>query len=216
MAVQNVKVEGSNGKLAAQEPERKKLIPPVPEKYNSTALILAKLSSVGVLSYLIQVWSGGILNMAVVALVLSILATELGYLDKDSLHKAGSFGFLMFVLMIFVFSGLAKATPAMLGSIVFPLVTIIVIGVIGMSVFALIAGKLLHISPYMAVATSLTSLYGFPPNYVLTDEAAKALAETPEEKEYLMNAMLPQMIVGGFVTVTITSVVIAGVFVNLL
>ncbi|QNK40112.1 hypothetical protein [Caproicibacter fermentans] len=216
VAVQNVKVEGSNGKLAAQEPERKKLIPPVPEKYNSTALILAKLSSVGVLSYLIQVWSGGILNMAVVALVLSILATELGYLDKDSLHKAGSFGFLMFVLMIFVFSGLAKATPAMLGSIVFPLVTIIVIGVIGMSVFALIAGKLLHISPYMAVATSLTSLYGFPPNYVLTDEAAKALAETPEEKEYLMNAMLPQMIVGGFVTVTITSVVIAGVFVNLL
>ncbi|WP_411676214.1 hypothetical protein [Caproicibacter sp.] len=215
-AVQNVKVEGSNGKLAAQEPERKKLIPPVPEKYNSTALILAKLSSVGVLSYLIQVWSGGVLNMAVVALVLSILATELGYLDKDSLHKAGSFGFLMFVLMIFVFSGLAKATPAMLGSIVLPLVTIIVIGVIGMSVFALIAGKLLHISPYMAVATSLTSLYGFPPNYVLTDEAAKALAETPEEKEYLMNAMLPQMIVGGFVTVTITSVVIAGVFVNLL
>ena len=31
-----------------------------------------------------------------------------------------------------------------------------------------------------------------------------------------MDLMLPQMIVGGFVTVTITSVVIAGIFVNLL
>lgn len=215
-AVQSVKVEGNNGKLVTEEAPRKKLISPVPDKYNSTAVILAKLSSVGVLSYLIQTWSGGVLNMAVVALVLSIIATELGYLDKDSLHKAGSFGFLMFVLMIFVFSGLAKATPAMLGSIVLPLVTIIVIGVAGMSVFALIAGKVLHISPYMAVATSLTALYGFPPNYVLTEEAAKALAETPEEKKYLMDAMLPQMIVGGFVTVTITSVVVAGVFINML
>ena len=215
-AVQSVEVEGLNGKLVTEEAPRKKLIPSVPDKYNSTAVILAKLSSVGVLAYLIQTWSGGALNMAVVALILSIIATELGYLDKDSLHKAGSFGFLMFVLMIFVFSGLAKATPAMLGSIVFPLVVIIVVGVIGMTIFALIAGKLLHISPYMAVATSLTALYGFPPNYVLTEEAAKALAETPEEKKYLMDAMLPQMIVGGFITVTITSVIIAGIFINLL
>lgn len=216
VAVQTAKVEGSNGKLATAEPEKKKLIPPVPEKYNGTALILAKLASIGVLAYLIQTWTHGVLNQAVVALILSVLATELGYLDKDSLHKAGSFGFLMFVLMIFVFSGLAKATPAMLGKIALPLVLIIVVGVIGMIIFALIAGKLLHISPYMAIATSLTALYGFPPNYVLTEEAAKALAETPEEKQYLMDAMLPQMIVGGFVTVTITSVVVAGIFINLL
>lgn len=216
VAVKTAKVESSNGKLATAEPEKKKLIPPVPEKYNGTALILAKLASIGVLAYLIQTWTHGVLNQAVVALILSVLATELGYLDKDSLHKAGSFGFLMFVLMIFVFSGLAKATPAMLGKIVMPLVLIIVVGVIGMTIFALIAGKLLHISPYMAVATSLTALYGFPPNYVLTEEAAKALADTPEEKQYLMDAMLPQMIVGGFVTVTITSVVVAGIFINLL
>ena len=216
IAVKTTKVESGNGKLVTAEPEKKKLIPPVPEKYNGTALILAKLASIGVLAYLIQTWTHGVLNQAVVALILSVLATELGYLDKDSLHKAGSFGFLMFVLMIFVFSGLAKATPAMLGKIVMPLVIIIVVGVVGMVIFALVASKLLHISPYMAVATSLTALYGFPPNYVLTEEAAKALAETPEEKQYLMDAMLPQMIVGGFVTVTITSVVVAGIFINLL
>lgn len=215
-AVQAVKVESGNGKLASSEAPRKKLIPPVPEKYNGTALILAKLASIGVLAYLVQTWTNGVLNQAVVALILSILATELGYLDKDSLHKANSFGFLMFVLMIFIFSGLSKATPAMLGKIVEPLVVIIVIGVIGMVIFALIGGKILHISPYMAIATSLTALYGFPPNYVLTEEASKALAETKEEKEYLMNAMLPQMIVGGFITVTITSVIIAGIFINLL
>ena len=39
-----------------------------------------------------------------------------------------------------------------------------------------------------------------------------ALAETPEEKEALMGHMFTPMIVGGFTTVTITSVIIAGVF----
>ena len=35
---------------------------------------------------------------------------------------------------------------------------------------------------------------------------------SPEEKEFLMSKMFPPMIVGGFTTVTITSVVIAGIF----
>ena len=38
------------------------------------------------------------------------------------------------------------------------------------------------------------------------------LAKTPEEKDYLMSKMFPAMIVGGFVTVTITSVILAGIF----
>ena len=41
------------------------------------------------------------------------------------------------------------------------------------------------------------------------------MAETPEEQEFLMGKMFPSMIIGGFVTVTITSVILAGFFVNL-
>ena len=37
-----------------------------------------------------------------------------------------------------------------------------------------------------------------------------------DRHQYLLDAMLPQMIVGGFVTVTITSVIIAGIFIGLL
>jgi hypothetical protein len=68
----------------------------------------------------------------------------------------------------------------------------------------------------MAFAVALTALYGFPPNYILTEEGAKAIAENQEEKDFLMGEMLPQMLVGGFTTVTIASVIIAGIFVNFL
>ncbi len=207
-------IDESAGNLAVEEKEKKKLIPPMPAKYSTTAFILAKLSAAAYLANRLSVLTG--LNQAVWALILGIVLTEIGFLDKDSLNKANSYGFLMFVLMIFVFSGLKDSTPAILLGALGPLVTIIVVGVTGMAITSIIAGKILGISWNMAFAVSLTALYGFPPNYILTEECVKALAETPEEHEYLMSKLLPMMIVGGFITVTITSVVIAGIFVKML
>lgn len=68
----------------------------------------------------------------------------------------------------------------------------------------------------MAFATSLTALYGFPADYILTLEVVKSLTDDPEEQEVLKDHMLPPMLVGGFVTVTIVSVVLAGIFVQLI
>lgn len=194
----------------------KRIIPATPEKYSTTALILAKLMLVAFIANRLSAFSGGKVNQAVITLILGIIFTEIGFLDKQSLQKAGSYGFLMFVLMIYVFDGLKSATPAMLMECIGPMLIIIVLGVLGMGILSILVGKLLGIEWEMAFATSLTALYGFPPNYILTEESVKALAETPEESKYLMDLMLPQMIVGGFVTVTITSVVVAGIFVNLL
>lgn len=136
--------------------------------------------------------------------------------QRKPLVRSGSFGWLMLSLMAYIFAQLAKATPEMLKEIAGPLVIIIVIGVAGMAVVSTIVGRLLGYSKAMAFALSLTALYGFPPNYILTEEAANALAESPEEKEFLMNQMLPKMLVGGFTTVTVVSVILAGFFAEML
>ena len=44
----------------------------------------------------------------------------------------------------------------------------------------------------------------------------QALGETEEEVQYLMSKMFPSMVVVGFITVTITSVFIAGIFAGML
>lgn len=207
-------VDGDTGNMEVEVVEKKKLIPPMPEKYSTNAFILGKLMFTAFIANRLGVLTG--LNQAVWALILGIVFTEIGFLDKDSLNKANSYGFLMFVLMIFVFAGLKDATPEILGEAIGPMAIIIVVGVVGMGITSLIAGKMLGVSLPMAFAVSLTALYGFPPNYILTEEASKALAETPDEQEFLMEQMLPMMIVGGFVTVTITSVVIAGIFIDFL
>lgn len=206
-------VDEDAGNMKVEVKEKKKLIPPMPEKYSTTAFILLKMMIAAYISNRLSKLTG--INQAVWALILGIVLTEIGFLDRDSLNKAKSYGFLMFLLMIFVFAGLKDATPQMLGEVIGPMAIIIFVGVTGLGILSVIAGKILGISWNMAFAVSLTALYGFPPNYILTEESVKALAQNPEEHQFLMSKMLPMMIVGGFITVTITSVVIAGFFVNL-
>ncbi|NLY46065.1 MAG: hypothetical protein GX053_08790 [Tissierella sp.] len=214
LATNVASVDEEIGNMRIQAVFKKKLIPPMPEKYTTTAFILGKLMFTAYIANRLGALTG--LNQAVWALILGIIFTEIGFLDQDSLNKAKSYGFLMFVLMIFVFAGLKDATPEILGEAIGPMALIIVVGVVGMGITSIIAGKILKVSIPMSIAVSLTALYGFPPNYILTEEAAKALAQTPDEREFLMERMLPMMIVGGFITVTITSVIIAGLFINLL
>lgn len=215
-------VDEANGKMAETGGTlKKKPFPRIPDKYYSVTYSLATICLIATLCIVVGNWTKSFMgayavNPAVLGLVFGIIATELGFLRSNILVQNGCFNFIMFIVMIFIFNGLNSASPTLLAGILGPMVLIIIVGVIGMVLFSYIVSKFLKISSYMAIAASLTALYGFPPNYVLTDECTTALAETAEEKKFLMNAMLPQMIVGGFVTVTITSVIIASLFIPLL
>lgn len=186
----------------------------LPAKYSTPFVILLKLGIVSYCALMLGMWTG--VSGAIWALILGVVFCTLGFLESDALHRANSYGIMIFALMMFIFDGLKDCTPQMLAGIVMPMIVLIVLGLIGMFVMAVIAAKILKLSPYMAFANCLTALYGFPFDAVITESTCDALAKTPEEKDYLMGKMFPSMIVGGFVTVTITSVFIAGIFSKML
>ena len=194
----------------ADDSDVKKLLPKLPDKWNSAVVMLGKLGFVA--------WIASQLGMhtpvsgVIWALVLGIAATTIGFLESNLLNRANSYWILMFALMMYVFDGLKNCTPAMLKTIIGPMVILIIIGVIGMAITVFIISKVLKISFPLAFANGLTALYGFPCDAIITEATCNALGQTEEEKSYLMSKMFPSMIVGGFVTVTITSVLIAGVF----
>lgn len=95
----------------------------------------------------------------------------------------------------------------MLVKLMVPMLVIIGVGVIGIYMFSFIAGKILKVSTNLAFATSLTALYGFG-DYILTTEIVRSLATNKEEEDVLYQHMVPPMLVGGFVSVTIVSVVL--------
>jgi hypothetical protein len=195
-----------------------KLFKNMPAKYNTEFFKFFRLALVAFLAYQVSTLLAPIVSISpfVLCLLFGVIATSVGFLEKQVLQKANGFGFAILGLMLFIFDGLKKATPSMMLEIIYPLIGTIVIGVIGMYIFSYIAGKLLKVSKEMAFAVSLTALYGFPADYIITAEVIKSLTEDEKEREILTNRMLPPMLVGGFITVTIVSVILAGIFVGFL
>lgn len=199
-----------------QSSEQPKLFRKIPTKYNTEYFKFFRLALVGLLAYGTSTALAPVVtvNALVLCLVFGVLASTFGFLERQSLQKANGFGFAIMGLMLFIFDGLKQASPEMLMRIIVPLVVSIVLAVIGMYIFSFIAGKVLKVSPNLAFAVSLTALYGFPADYILTNEVVKSSTADQKEREMLLSHMLPPMLVGGFISVTITSVILAGIFVN--
>ena len=213
------KIDEVNGKIVSEEVPRKKLIPALPAKWNSQVVMLGKLGLVCWLATLmakIPVPVIGNISGLVWGLILGIIFTSIGFLDENILTKANSYGIVMFALLMYMFNGLKDCTPEMLSNILFPMIALIVVGIIGMAIVVIVAAKILKLSFTMAMATALTALYGFPANAIITETTCNNLTDDADERAYLMGQMFAPMIVGGFTTVTITSVIIAGIFVGLL
>lgn len=195
-----------------------KLFKKLPEKYNTEYFKFFRLAVVAFLAYLVSTGLAPIIsiNAFVLCLLFGVIGKSIGFLEKQTLQKANGFGFAIMALMLFVFDGLKNATPSMMMEILYPLVVCIFLAVIGMYIFSFIAGKLLKVSKEMAFAVSLTALYGFPADYIITNEVVNSLTKNENEKEALLSHMLPPMLVGGFISVTIVSVILAGIFVQFL
>ncbi len=216
------------GKDAEAVGESKRKIPPLPAKYQTTFYHLAGIGLVGWLAYLTNLamvaglksinpeWSKFALHPLVICLIYGAIAAEIGLVERRAMAKAESLGFGLAVIMMLVMCMLNQSTPQDIILLLYPLFIIVAVGVAGLVIVSALVGKILGYSVPISVALSLTALYGFPPNYILTEEAAKGLAETDEERNFLMDRMLPKMLVGGFMTVTIGSVIMAGIFASML
>ncbi|MDY0257813.1 hypothetical protein [Gudongella oleilytica] len=214
----------NNGKASevetevAVEPkkERKKLIPPLSKDLQTTYILLAKLAIVAFVSFKLAALTNDVIHKYVMCLFVGVAAREIGFLEEAVMTKANSFGLAMVALMAVIFGNLAKATPEMLASILFPLIASLVLGVIGISIFSAIAGKLLGYSLEMSIAIGASALFGFPGTFIISNEVANANGKTEEERGAILHEIMPKMLVAGFVTVTIASVVLAGFMVKLI
>lgn len=202
-------------KEAAAEVEHR-LIPSIPKKYLSDNTYLLSMAILAFLAVVISNLTNGAIPKTIMCLFMGIIGGELGLVEAKPLQKSSASGFIMVAQLTYVFSGLSDATPQMVGSMIVPLLLAVITGVAGLGIVAIFLGTKMGYSKYMSFAIGLNALLGFPPNYIITNDVSTAIAETPEEKEFLMDKMLPDMLIAGFATVTIGSVILAGFFVKLL
>ncbi|MGI6604458.1 MAG: hypothetical protein ACOX2S_05335 [bacterium] len=190
-------------------------LPPLPKQYQTSFVLLAKLSIMAYISTLLAGLLNNAIHPLVMSLIVGIISREIGLLEDNIFQQANGLGLAMAGLLAVVFANLSSATPEMVLQLLAPLVGMLLLGVVGIAIFASLAGKILGYSPEMAMTIGLTALYGFPGTFILSHEAATAVAKNEEEKEAILHHILPKMLVAGFVTVTISSVILAGIFAKL-
>lgn len=90
----------------ADDSGTKKLIPPLPDKFNTPVFIIVKLA--------LSVWLSSIVGQLIPqiptivwCLIISVILTRIGFLDTSSMTRANTYTIFMFAAMLSVFSGLA-------------------------------------------------------------------------------------------------------------
>jgi hypothetical protein len=183
----------------------------LPAALRTTPGTLFLVGVVVLIATLINNVTDGILNTFVVALVFGIALRTFGIFKPSVLSGIDAFGLMMLSIMILVFGPLATVKPSDVASLALPLLLAFVFGIIGIILFASVVGKLVGYTLSMSIAIGLTALFGFPGTMILSQEAAKGAGETPEEVAAIEGDILPKMIVAGFATVTITSVIVTSI-----
>lgn len=188
----------------------------IADAYDTPAFMLFKVAIVTALAEWVATLFHGTVNQFIICLIFGVVAHQVGFLEDSVLEKAGVFHWLMYGLLAYIFSNLNIVKISMLSGILVPIVTLIFLGITGMFLASALLAKPLGFSREMAFASALTALFGFPADYIVTHEVANIMGSTGAEKKYLLDHMLPKMLVGGFATVSVASVVIASVFLKIL
>ena len=188
----------------------------MPSAFDKPSVYLAKLGLVATLSYYAARLTGGHIHYLVMCLILGTLFFALGFLDKGILAKTQSSGLIIFFVTIVIFTNLGATTPQQVLSVLPPLIWSAVLGVAGLCAAALLCSRLFRMPFTLAVSLGITCTFGIPTTMLISREVSEAMGETEAQRKALLNFLLPKMLVAGFVTVTITSVVLAGFVVNIL
>lgn len=183
----------------------------LPAAFHGTVGTLFAVGIAVLVAQLVNDLTNGALNTFVVCLILGVLLRWAGIFKPSVLGGIDAYGLMITAILIMIFGPLASMTIADLQALAAPLAVAFAVGVAGIVAGSALVGKLFGFSVPMSISIGLTAHYGFPGTLILSQEAAKAVGESEDEVRAIEAEILPRMIVAGFSTVTITSVVVTGI-----
>ncbi|WP_430786535.1 hypothetical protein VBD025_14065 [Virgibacillus flavescens] len=149
-------------------------------------------------------------------LAIGIGGLKLGLFETKSLEKANSFTITMVAIIFVVIGTMAGVTPQDVVSNLPSILLILGLGTAGILIGGYLTSKLVKWHPLKGMPVALTALFGFPGDYLLCEEVSRSVARNKKEEAIIFNELLSPMLIGGFTTVTIVSVIVAGLLIQTL
>lgn len=185
------------------------------KKYYGNFTNLAIAGTFVYLGSLIQQATG--VSLSIWCLLLGAIVSQLGLVPPRIMDEARASGLLNMAMFASIIPSLANIDIQQLGqlSIQTGVLFISTMVVLYIAFGVLPLWKIIG-SKNLALGVSAGQLLGFPATYLIANEIATAVAETEEEREFVMDFITPKFVVSGLATVTSFSILIAGIFEGLL
>lgn len=226
MALAVSKMNGEKNGVVAESAgtgKRRLRLPPLPKSWQSEYTILFKMALVAAIAYFVGEATAipgtmpkiHILTPTICYMVFGFFAAEIGFIEREPLEKSNSRGIIYLALLTIVLSTFVGVELQTLISTLIPAVTIILIGVAGIVIFAVITAKIVKISPWLAIAIGSTCYLGFPCSQIVVEETVRTSNFTDEEKAALNQAVIPKMVIG-YISASVLSLLSAGIMAPLI
>lgn len=198
---------------AEEEPAKRKSL--FPEKLMESHFFVLFLIFIG---SALAVWFGELtgISYSLFGLAIGIIGSAIGFFPDKALERSNGFSIAMVGLIFVVMESLVDVTVADILAVLPAVSAILIIGTIGLLLGGFIGSKLFKWDYNKGVPVVLTAMYGFPGDYLITQEVSRSVGRNKEEEAMILNQLLPPMLMGGFASVSIGSVVIASILVQTL
>lgn len=155
-------------------------------------------------------------NASLWALIIGVAGAAFRFFPERSMEKANSSGITMIALIFVVMNSLIGVTWSQIVESLIPVLVIMVVGIAGLMLGALIGAKLFKWDLNKAIPVVLTALYGFPGDYLIVEEISRSEGRNEAEQKRIVDELLAPMLIGGFTSVTVGSVAIASILITTL
>lgn len=186
----------------------------LPEKYQSNLILLFILFVGGAIAVALgkltpvpySLWS----------LAIGITFRLLGIFPPRIMEKANTFTIGMAGIIFVIIVMLNDITFQMFVGYLAETTAIITLGLIGIIAGGYIGSKLFKWDPFKGVPVALTAMFGFPGDYIVCEEVSRSVGRNQEEEKRILDEILSPMLVGGFASVTVGSVIISSILIQTL
>lgn len=179
---------------------------------------IAKLAIVAAVAGVVASWTvipnsnptNYVLNPNVAYLLFGLVFAHFGFLDRDLTSKSQSYGLLMLAVCALVPAALNVSLQE-LASLIVPIIGMLLLGAVGLGLGGLLCGKILRVDGWVSFALGLCAMIGYPATQIISVEIAEGLNVEEQQKKAALDYLMPKMLLAGFTSVTIASVIFASI-----
>lgn len=208
----NMEVSSNDAmKMEEDYPEARSFLP---KRYQTSVILLAQVFLGGALAVVLGDLTS--INYSLWALAIGIFGSYTRFFVGNIMERANALGLSMALLIVVILSSMDTITFSVFVKYLPHGLLILFVGATGIILGGYMMSRILKWDYLLGMPVALTALIGFPADYIISREVSRSIGRNEKEQKLIFDKILTPMLVGGFTTVTVASIVIASILIQTL